>query len=89
VLVTVLVAAFVPYFSLVVNLLGACSNTFAGFILPPIFLLKIAGSTIALGEKAWNVFIILFGLFGGGIATVISLEQLTGCITGRLGKDKC
>jgi len=75
-----LLALFVPYFGLVVNLIGACTNTFAGFILPPCYFLKICWDKVSRKERALNVFIIVFGLLGGGIATTVSVQAIAHCI---------
>jgi len=80
VLLTLLMALFVPYFSLVVNLIGAASNTFAGFILPPVYYMKICWKDISRAELGFNIFLIVFGLVGGGIASGVSVQQIIHCI---------
>jgi amino acid permease len=83
--ITILMAAFIPEFGLFISFIGSFSNSFAGFILPQIFFLKLCWHTSTRGEKVANCFIIVFGLLGGGISSVISMQNIIETLSKKYG----
>jgi hypothetical protein len=83
---SILAAAFIPEFLYVISLIGSASNSFAGFILPQIYFLRICGWRYATRlEIIANIAIIVFGLFGGGISTVVAMKDIIQVLHKRYG----
>jgi amino acid permease len=76
VMITV-IASLIPNFLAFMNFVGAVGSTFLAFIIPSTLYLKVVGrrnmSTFAF---LFNVFIILFGIIGGGYSAYIALVDL-------------
>jgi len=85
VLVTVGLAVVVPLFDLVTNLVGAFSNTFAGFILPVAFHIKLFYHKMHWTQFVFDILVLLFGTIGGGTATVLTVIKIVDTIASGKG----
>lgn len=74
------------YFGPFLNLVASCTATFANFVLPSAFYMKIRG-TREMGtlEVAWNCLIIVFAFVGAGFGAVSAISDFIDL--GRNGGD--
>lgn len=76
VLVTLLFAISIPHFALLMGLIGSFTGVMLSFIWPCYFHLKLKWDLLDQQTKAWEIFIIVFGIFCGIIGFSTSLSSL-------------
>lgn len=71
VIITILMAVFIPHFAILMGLIGSFTGTMLSFIWPCYFHLKIKGNELKKGDIAYNWFVIFLGCLFGiiGIST--------------------
>lgn len=62
---TILMAIFIPHFSILMGFIGSFTGTMLSFIWPCYFHLRIKGPTLDQQARAWDYFIISLGVFFG------------------------
>ena len=75
ILLTVL-AIVIPNFVAFLNIVGSLGTCTLGFILPPIYYMKVFWSRISKFTVAFNIFIMLFGVGGGAYSIYESIKSL-------------
>ena len=83
---TVCVAVFVPFFGLLMELVGALCLTTMVFLLPVIFSWKLWGHDMSLAQKVFGLFIVAVGAIGGSIGTAQALNDIAASL--RAGKHE-
>lgn len=64
---TILMAIFIPHFSILMGFIGSFTGTMLSFIWPCYFHLKIKGHMLDQQQRAWDYFIISLGILFGVI----------------------
>lgn len=64
---TILMAIFIPHFSILMGFIGSFTGTMLSFIWPCYFHLKIKGHTLDQQQRGWDYFIIFLGVLFGVI----------------------
>ena len=83
VLVTTLLAIFIPHFALLMGLIGSFTGTMLSFVLPCVFYLYIKRQFIRWYIKLWLVFIIMLGILVGTMGIYYSFRALILAFEGR------
>ena len=83
---TVCVAVFVPFFGLLMELVGALCLTMMVFVLPVIFSFQLWGDRMSMPQKVFGLFIVAVGGIGGTIGTVQALSDIAKAL--RAGKHE-
>ncbi|CDW84980.1 UNKNOWN [Stylonychia lemnae] len=77
IVVVTIVAVLVPKFVDFLNISGSVSSSVLGFILPPLYYFRCYGLVnLKWWDIAFNVFLILFGIFGGIYSLYTSIDNL-------------
>ena len=76
VLVTILMAIFIPHFALLMGLIGSFTGTMLSFIWPSYFHLKIKAGKLEWGDITYDWFIIFLGFLFGTIGISTSFYKL-------------
>jgi len=79
VILTVIIAYYVPFFGLVISFIGAFSNSIVSFIFPPLCYLKLSWVSMKRLTRFINVLILCFGLIATGVATTLAVSNLVSC----------
>ena len=80
-----LLASVIPNFVAFLNFVGGLGCCILGFILPPLYYLQyFTISRLTRHEVVFNIFIIVFGVVGGGYSVYMSLVDLIEGNTGNL-----
>jgi len=79
---TSLIAISVPYFSLFVSLVGALGSSSLAFVIPCVFHLKLFRGRSYRSIVICNYLVIVLGVVGAVISTVITLRDLATAILG-------
>ena len=74
--ITCCVAIFVPFFGLLMELVGALCLTMMVFVLPVVFSWQLWGDRMSAAQKVFGVFIVAVGSIGGLIGTVQALQDI-------------
>lgn len=82
VLVTMALAIWIPYFAILMSLIGSFTGTMLSFVWPCIFHLRIRRYTLKWYQKVIDVFIILLGIIFGLIGIYYSAHALSQAIHG-------
>ncbi len=70
------IAVNIPEFRTILNLTGACTGTFIGFIFPSTFYLKTSKLNFKADKKAWAAcFMIIAGGLAGCVSHVMKMRQ--------------
>lgn len=67
IIVTIMMACFIPHFSILMGFIGSFTGTMLSFIWPCYFYLKIKGHLLDQQTRAYNYFIIFLGVLFGVI----------------------
>jgi amino acid permease len=73
---TVCVAVFVPFFGLLMELVGALCLTMMVFVLPVVFSWRLWGDRMSMLQKVFGLFIVAVGGIGGTIGTAQALRDI-------------
>ena len=76
VLIAFAIAAVIPYFQLIITLVGGLATTISAFILPPLFHVLLFWSIKPKGISILNIIIFVFGVFASIITTVTTILQV-------------
>jgi amino acid permease len=76
VLITCSIAIFIPFFGLLMELVGAMCLTMMVFVLPVVFSWKLWGNQMSIYQKVFGIFIVSVGSIGGMIGTVQALQDI-------------
>jgi len=79
VMVTVIVAKYVPFFGLIISFIGSFSNSIVSFIFPPLCYLKLSWMSMNRVTRFFNVLILCFGLVATAVATTLAVSNLLSC----------
>lgn len=74
---TLFMAVSVPYFALLMGLIGACTGTMLSFIWPCVFHLKLKGSSMGRRARIWEYCIIAMGVSFCFIGVIFSALELS------------
>ncbi|KAL7292981.1 hypothetical protein TKK_0013431 [Trichogramma kaykai] len=73
---TILMAIFIPHFSILMGFIGSFTGTMLSFIWPCYFHLKLKGNSMEQGEKLYDCFVIFLGVLFGIIGVFDSGKAL-------------
>lgn len=76
VVLTCSIAIFLPFFGLLMELVGALCLTMMVFILPVLFSFSLWGHEMTMAQKVFGIFIVAVGAIGGLIGTVQALDDI-------------
>ncbi|KAH3696756.1 vesicular inhibitory amino acid transporter-like [Dreissena polymorpha] len=82
VLLTMCLAIWIPYFAILMSLIGSFTGTMLSFVWPCFFHLRLKWYRLRWYEKAADVVIILIGFIFGGIGIFYSAHALSRAIKG-------
>ncbi|XP_071117396.1 vesicular inhibitory amino acid transporter-like [Haliotis cracherodii] len=82
VLVTTVLAIFIPHFALLMGLIGSFTGTMLSFVWPCYFHLKIKWTTLSRVDRALDVTIIILGVLCGTVGMYYSAHALTRAFQG-------
>jgi amino acid permease len=76
VVLTCCIAIFIPFFGLLMELVGAMCLTMMVFVLPVVFSWSLWGDQMSMAQKVYGIFIVSVGAIGGMIGTVQALQDI-------------
>ena len=76
VVLTVCIAVLIPFFGLLMELVGAMCLTMMVFVLPVVFSFQLWGHKMTMAQKVFGIFIVAVGSIGGLIGTVQALSDI-------------
>lgn len=71
-----LLASVIPNFIDFLNIVGSVGTCLLGFILPPLYFMKVFKNKISKFEVGFNIFIMVFGVAGGAYSIYDSIRKL-------------
>jgi len=72
-----IIAILIPRFVDFLNISGSIGSSVLGFILPPIYYFRCFGlNNLKAVDIGFNIFLIIFGIFGGIYSTYTSIDNL-------------
>jgi len=83
VLLTILMAIFVPHFAILMGLIGSFTGNMLSLVWPAYFHLRIKGACVGFVRRAIDVLVVLFGLLCSGIGIYYSSHALVRAYQGQ------
>lgn len=83
VVLTMLMAIFVPHFAILMGLIGSFTGNMLSLVWPAYFHLRIKGASVGFIRRSFDVLIVLFGLICSGIGIYYSAHALVRAYQGQ------